>query len=81
MTKADLVGKMAKAGDTLRINTMLQKASTGENVGSEMVEGEGEESIFSMVDDLTKKIKASFQLSEAEIAGDVDEGVRVRGAD
>ena len=70
-----LVGKLAKAGDTLRINTMLQKASTGEHVGSEMVEGAGEESMFSMVDELTKRIKTSFKLSEAEIAGDVDEEV------
>lgn len=70
-----LVGKMAKAGDTLRINTMLQKASTGELIGSEMVEGTGEESIFSMVDELTTKIKASFKLCEEEIAADIDEEV------
>ena len=70
-----LVGKLAKAGDTIRINTMLQKASTGELVGSEMVEGAGEESIFSMVDELTTKIKASFKLSEEEIAADIDEEV------
>jgi len=70
-----LVGKMAKAGDTLRINTMLQKASTGEFIGSEMEEGTGEESVFSMVDELTTKIKASFQLSEEEIAADIDEDV------
>ncbi|UCC38958.1 MAG: protein kinase [Candidatus Aminicenantes bacterium] len=70
-----LVGKMAKAGDTLRINTMLQRARTGELIGSEMVEGTGEESLFTMVDDLTTKIKASFKLSAEEIASDIDEEV------
>lgn len=67
-----LVGKLARAGDTLRINALLQEASTGETIGSEMVEGVGEGSLFSMVDDLTRKIKESFQLTAAEIAGDID---------
>lgn len=67
-----LVGKLARAGDTLRINALLQEASTGELVDSEMVEGIGEGSLFSMVDELTRKIKESFQFTAAEIAGDLD---------
>ena len=70
-----LVGKLAMAGETLRINALLQEASTGELMSSEMVEGRGEGSLFSMVDDLTKKIKASFKLSEEEIASDIDKEV------
>ena len=70
-----LVGKLAMAGDTLRINALLQEASTGNLMASEMVEGRGEGSLFSMVDDLTKKIKASFKLSEEEIASDLDKEV------
>lgn len=70
-----LVGKLAMAGETLRINALLQEASTGNLMASEMVEGRGEGSLFSMVDDLTKKIKASFKLSEEEIAGDIDKEV------
>ena len=70
-----LVGKLAMAGETMRINALLQEASTGNLFASEMVEGRGEESLFSMVDDLTKKIKASFKLSEEEIAGDIDKEV------
>lgn len=70
-----LVGKLAMAGETLRINAMLQEASTGETLGSEMVEGVGEESLFSMVDELTTKIKESFKLSTAEIASDIDREV------
>lgn len=70
-----LVGKLAMAGENLRINALLQEASTGDLVGSEMVEGVGEESLFSMVDELTTKIKESFRLSTAEIAGDIDREV------
>ncbi len=70
-----LVGKLAMAGDTLRINALLQEANSGETIGSEMVEGVGEESLFSMVDELTTKIKESFKLSTAEIASDIDREV------
>ncbi len=70
-----LVGKLAMAGETLRINALLQDANTGELIGSEMVEGVGEESLFSMVDELTTKIKESFQLSTTEIASDIDREV------
>ena len=70
-----LRGSYTKAGDTFRVNTMLQKANTGEQIGSESVEGRGEESFFSMVDDLTKKIKANFKLSSEEIARDIDKEV------
>lgn len=51
---------------------MLQDAGTGNLIGSERVEGVGEESFFSMVDELTKRIKANFELSEREIADDID---------
>jgi len=70
-----LVGKLAMAGETLRINALLQEATTGNLMGSEMVEGRGEESLFSMVDELTRKIKESFKLSEEEIASDIDKEV------
>ncbi|MFB0564351.1 MAG: protein kinase [Candidatus Aminicenantaceae bacterium] len=70
-----LVGNYAKAGDTFRINVTLQKASTGETIGSESVEGRGEEGIFPMVDELTKRIKADFKISSREIASDIDEAI------
>jgi len=70
-----LVGKIMKSADAFRIDTVLQKASTGEIIGSERVEGKGEESFFSMVDELTTKIKRSFRLSAEEIAGDIDKEV------
>ncbi len=67
-----LQGAYAKAGDEIRISVMLQEADTGELLGSESVAGRGEESIFSMIDELTKKIKANLKLSEEEIAKDID---------
>jgi serine/threonine protein kinase/Flp pilus assembly protein TadD len=72
-----LVGKLTMAGDTFRINTQVQEANTGILIGSESVEGEGESSLFSMVDDLTKKIKGSFKLSAEQIASDLDQDAGV----
>jgi tetratricopeptide (TPR) repeat protein len=71
-----LQGAYAKAGDEFRINVTLQEASTGELIGSESVAGKGEKSIFTMVDELTRRIKANFKLSEQEIMSDLDREVR-----
>ncbi len=70
-----LQGNYAKAGDIIRINVTLQDAATLELIASEGVEGKGQESIFTMVDELTKRVKTHFQLSEEEIAGDIDREV------
>jgi tetratricopeptide (TPR) repeat protein len=70
-----LRGSYTKAGDIIRIDTMLQDAGTGEPISTERVEGTGEESIFSLVDDLTRKVKASFKFSEEQIADDLDKQV------
>jgi len=70
-----LVGKLFSAQDTLRLNTQLLEAESGRVINSTSVEGEGEESVFTMVDELTRKIKQDFQLSEKEIASDLDEHV------
>ncbi|MBU2437669.1 MAG: tetratricopeptide repeat protein [Acidobacteria bacterium] len=63
------------ADNVFRLNTQLLEARTGRVVDSETVEGTGEESIFVLVDDLTKRIKEDFQLSAEEIAADIDEDV------
>jgi len=70
-----LVGNFAKAGESIRINVTLQEARTEKVVGSEGVEGKGEESIFSMIDELTRKIKTNLKLSPEEIADDFDREV------
>lgn len=67
-----LVGNYTKAGDIFRINTALQDGRTGELIGSESVEGSGERSFYTMVDELTRRIKAHFELTEEEITADID---------
>jgi len=68
-------GDLTKAGDNFRINIVLQKADTGEILSSESVDGKGEASILSMVDELTRRIKTNFMLSAEEIASDIDREV------
>jgi len=70
-----LQGNYTKAGENFRINIMLHDANTQELISSGSVEGRGEESIFNMVDELTKKIKANFNLSQAVLANDIDKDV------
>lgn len=70
-----LVGNYTRANDTFRINVTLQEASSGELIGSESVEGYGEKDFYAMVDELTRRIKTNFELSETQIATDIDEEV------
>jgi tetratricopeptide (TPR) repeat protein len=72
-----LRGILTKSGDSFRINTTLQESSTMQIVGSEMVEGKGEGSLHTMVDELTRRIKENFKLTEAEIANDIDKEVGI----
>jgi len=70
-----LVGNYTRANDTFRINVTLQEGSSGELIGSESVEGHGEKDFYAMVDELTRKIKKNFELSETQIATDIDKEV------
>ncbi len=70
-----LVGNYMRADDTFRINATLQEARSGELIGSESVEGHGEKVFYAMVDELTRKIKENFKLSERQIASDIDKEV------
>jgi tetratricopeptide (TPR) repeat protein len=67
-----LLGSMSKAGEAFRIEYTLQDIQEGEPLGSGRVEGTGEGSIFSMVDELTRNVKANLRLTKEQIAGDVD---------
>jgi len=71
-----LQGSITKAGETFRINTSLHDAVTLEPKASEQVEGVGLDSIFDMVDRLTRTIKADFDLTPEEIAKDIDKDVQ-----
>ena len=70
-----LQGSLTKAGDNFRINVTLQEAITGELVGSETIDGKGEASIISMIDELSKKIKIDLNLTSEQIAADLDRGM------
>jgi len=70
-----LQGAFAKAGDEFRVNVILQNADTLENIGSETISGKGEQSIFSMVDELTRRIKTHFALTPEQIEIDIDKEV------
>ena len=70
-----LQGNITQAGEIFRINTSLHEARTMELIGANRVEGAGRDSIFSMADQLTRKIKEAFQLSAADIAQDTDKDV------
>jgi TolB-like protein len=67
-----LKASFSKAGDTFRIDYSLQDVNSWESVGSDYVTGKGEESFPSMVDELTRKIKADFNISADKIAADYD---------
>jgi len=71
-----VVGSYAKAGDSFRIDLTLQEGATGELLSSERVEGKGEDSIFSLVDELTRKLKGDLKLSTKEITSDIDEDLK-----
>ncbi len=68
-------GNFAKEGDTFRIQVNLMKAQQEKPFATESEQGKGEESIFAMVDGLTKKIKRNFKLKAEERADDLDKDV------
>jgi eukaryotic-like serine/threonine-protein kinase len=70
-----LQGILTKAGASFRINTTLEDTSSGKIVSAEMVQGEGEASFHTMVDELGRKIKSGLQLTSQEIASDIDRDV------
>jgi len=70
-----LQGNLSKAGDIFRIEYTLKDMNTGKIIGSDRVEGKGEQAVFSMVDELTRRIKSDFELSEEEIASDIDKEI------
>jgi tetratricopeptide (TPR) repeat protein/TolB-like protein/tRNA A-37 threonylcarbamoyl transferase component Bud32 len=70
-----LHGSLSRSGSTFRINYTLQDISGDRIVGSERVEGSGEDSIFSMIDGITKLVKRDLDLTPEQIAGDIDRDI------
>jgi serine/threonine protein kinase/tetratricopeptide (TPR) repeat protein len=55
-------GSFMRAGDNIRINVRVQDPTSGEILSTEKVEGKGESAIFSMVDDLTRRLKTRLEV-------------------
>jgi serine/threonine protein kinase/Tfp pilus assembly protein PilF len=70
-----LRGGYTKAADTFRININLQDIGKHDSIGSETVTGRGEGSLYELVDELTRRIKGNFHLSDQAIAADPDKEV------
>lgn len=60
-----VLGSLLKAGDVFRLDTRLQDAVSGRILATERVEGNGEPSLFQMVDETTKRIKTTLEISAA----------------
>lgn len=71
-----LHGNYSMAGGMLRIDAILYRLGSLELVAAEQVTGKGTESIFAMIDELTKKIKAGLKLSPDDIRMDRDKDIR-----
>ena len=53
-------GNIIKSGEKLRVNPILRKVSSGENIVIESVDCAGEKAIFPLVDEISKRIKAQL---------------------
>lgn len=70
-----IVGSYSKAGGVYRLNYSLLDGGTSDIIGTDTVQGRGEESIWTMVDEITRKIKANLSLSEEMLADDFDSDI------
>ena len=69
-----LRGSFAKAGDSIRVSARLEDADTGKVILSEKAEGEGEDSLFRLVDEISGRIKANYSIVALE--GELDRDLR-----
>jgi serine/threonine protein kinase/tetratricopeptide (TPR) repeat protein len=65
-------GSYLEAGGNFIINQRLQKPHSGEILRSAQVKCIGEEEIFPKLDELTKQIKVDLNLTDQQIADDID---------
>jgi len=67
-----VLGNIIKVGEKLRINTNLIKIPSGENIVLESFDFTNQEEIFSIVDEISKRIKAQLVLPPDWMIGDTD---------
>ncbi len=61
--QAVLTGNISKNGDSLQITIKVHDPNQGKILKEESVEGPGMDAIFSMVDDLTQKVRSTLQIA------------------
>jgi len=71
-----LQGSFTKANDRYRVSTSLHRADTLEPIASEQEEGIGDESMFSMVEGLTRRIKQDLKLPEEALVNDIHKDLK-----
>jgi serine/threonine protein kinase/tetratricopeptide (TPR) repeat protein len=57
-----LLGSFVRAGSQLRIQAQLQDPRSGEVLASERVEGDAEEGLFELVDELTSRVRNRLEI-------------------
>jgi tetratricopeptide (TPR) repeat protein len=65
-----LVGSFVRAGSQLRISASVQDPKSGEVLASERVEGDAEEGLFALVDELTGRLKKRLETPSAARTAD-----------
>jgi tetratricopeptide (TPR) repeat protein len=68
-----LCGNFIKAGETIRINAFIRKISSDEDIVLNSIERKSEEEFFSMMDELSRRIKIKLELSADIVSNDFDE--------
>jgi serine/threonine protein kinase/Tfp pilus assembly protein PilF len=68
-------GSFAKEGDTFRVQVDIVKAQQEKPFATESEQARGQESLFAMLDRLTKKVKRNFKLKAEELSEDIDKDV------
>jgi eukaryotic-like serine/threonine-protein kinase len=63
-----VVGSYVRSGDAIRINMRLQEAKTGRIISSERVDGTSTSALFSMIDELSGRIRSKFEGLRADAA-------------
>jgi serine/threonine protein kinase/Tfp pilus assembly protein PilF len=70
-----LSGNFTRSTHTLNFNTFIHGADNMEIIGTQRGEARDENSIFALIDGLSREIKQDFNISAEEIARDIDEDV------
>ncbi len=71
-----LQGSFTKARDQFRINTSLHRADTMEVLQAEREQWTGDDSMYSMIETLTRKIKEDLKLPRAALSKDIQKELK-----